>query len=159
MNERRVILGFSGGIDSSAAVSLLRDQGYDITALTLDMTGDRSLLDKAQRRAGELSVPLRVRSVRDTFGREVVDYFTDVAKLLAELAEKTGVGSELILYMLKIVGAGYVIEFACDTAEDAKMTSLANKISIAGKILIFCLTIPVIAELIEVIAALAEYGG
>ncbi len=89
----------------------------------------------------------------------VVDYFTDVAKLLAELAEKTGVGSELILYMLKIVGAGYVIEFACDTAEDAKMTSLANKISIAGKILIFCLTIPVIAELIEVIAALAEYGG
>lgn len=77
MKERRVILGFSGGIDSSAAVSLLRDQGYDVTALTLDMTGDRSLLDKAQRRAGELSVPLRVRSVRDTFGREVVDYFTD----------------------------------------------------------------------------------
>ena len=89
----------------------------------------------------------------------VAEYFTDVAKLLAELAEKTGVGGDLVLYMLKTVGAGYVVEFACDTAEDAKMTSLANKISVAGKILIFCLTIPIIVELVEVIAALAEYGG
>ncbi len=89
----------------------------------------------------------------------VAEYFTDVARLLSELAARTGVSGDLVLYMLKIVGAGYVIEFACDTAEDAKMTSLANKISFAGKLLIFCLTIPIIAELIEVIAALAEYGG
>lgn len=76
MGTKSVILGFSGGIDSSAAVSFLRNDGYDVVALTLDMTGDKTLLDKARRQADRLQVPLRIRSVRSCFEREVVDYFT-----------------------------------------------------------------------------------
>ena len=56
--ERRVLLAFSGGNDSCAAVGILRAQGYEPTLLTLDMTGDRSLLARARRAAEALDTPL-----------------------------------------------------------------------------------------------------
>uniref|UniRef100_UPI003FD7E9A8 tRNA methyl transferase PRC-barrel domain-containing protein n=1 Tax=Alistipes putredinis TaxID=28117 RepID=UPI003FD7E9A8 len=77
MKDNRVLLGFSGGIDSFAAVGLLQAAGYHVTALTLDMRGDSALLEKARLRAGTLGIPWRMRSVRERFEREVVDYFTD----------------------------------------------------------------------------------
>ena len=74
MKDNRVLLGFSGGIDSFAAVGLLQAAGYHVTALTLDMRGDSALLEKARLRAGALGIPWRMRSVRERFEREVVDY-------------------------------------------------------------------------------------
>ena len=77
MKDNRVLLGFSGGIDSFAAVGLLQAAGYHVTALTLDMRGDSALLEKARLRAGALGIPWRMRSVRERFERESVDIFTD----------------------------------------------------------------------------------
>ena len=77
MKDNWVLLGFSGGIDSFAAVGLLQAAGYHVTALTLDMRGDSALLEKARLRAGALGIPWRMRLVRERFEREVVDYFTD----------------------------------------------------------------------------------
>lgn len=73
--ERRVLLAFSGGNDSCAAVGILRAQGYEPTLLTLDMTGDRSLLARARRAAEALDTPLLTADVRTSFTRQVVDYF------------------------------------------------------------------------------------
>ena len=73
MKDNRVLLGFSGGIDSFAAVGLLQAAGYHVTALTLDMRGDSALLEKARLRAGALGIPWRMRSVRERFEREVVE--------------------------------------------------------------------------------------
>ena len=42
-----ILLGFSGGIDSCAAASTLKADGWSVTALTLDMTGDEHLTDEA----------------------------------------------------------------------------------------------------------------
>ena len=74
----------------------------------------------------------------------VIDYFTD----------RTGINATLVGYLVKIVGAGYIIEFACDTAEDAKLPTLANKIALGGKVVIFCLTIPVVTELVNIVISL-----
>ena len=44
-----ILLGFSGGIDSCAAASTLKADGWSVTALTLDMTGNEHLTDEARR--------------------------------------------------------------------------------------------------------------
>ncbi len=41
MDKSRVVLGFSGGIDSVAAVKLLQDKGFKVIALTLGITVHR----------------------------------------------------------------------------------------------------------------------
>lgn len=84
----------------------------------------------------------------------VIDGVTGVTSLLSELAEKTGVGGELVVYLMKIVGAGYIVEFACSAAEEAKMPSLSGGISLAGKVLIVCMTVPLLAELVDVVIGL-----
>ena len=87
----------------------------------------------------------------------VLDGVTGLTDMLTDIAEKTGAGGELVAYLMKVAGAGYIIEFACDTAEDAKLPALANKIAFAGKVVIFCLMLPVVRELINVVVSLSEY--
>lgn len=84
----------------------------------------------------------------------VIDGVTDLTTMLMELAEKTGVGGELIVYLMKIAGAGYIIEFACGAAEEAKMPSLSGSLSLAGKLLLIVMAIPLLAEIIDVILKL-----
>ena len=76
MNElRSVLLGFSGGIDSSAAVEELRQSGYRVVALTLDTTGDENMVATARKQAAQLSVKHYVKDVRADFQQKIIDYF------------------------------------------------------------------------------------
>ncbi len=72
---RSVLLGFSGGIDSSAAVGLLQQQGFEVVALTLDTTGDEELVLQTRMQAAQLSVQHIVKDVSADFSRKIIDYF------------------------------------------------------------------------------------
>ncbi len=74
--DNEILLAFSGGIDSCAAVALLRDWGYRVTALTIDMTGDDELLSVAKKRAAELGVPIHIVDGQDEFRDQIIDNFT-----------------------------------------------------------------------------------
>jgi tRNA-specific 2-thiouridylase len=70
-----VILGFSGGIDSCTAARLLLNEGYEVTALTIECIDDKTLMSKAQQRAEEIGVRWMGYDARDEFKREIIDYF------------------------------------------------------------------------------------
>ena len=46
----KVVLAYSGGLDTSVAIRWLKDQGYDVVALTIDL-GEKKDLDAIQERA------------------------------------------------------------------------------------------------------------
>lgn len=73
----RVVLGFSGGIDSVTAARFLSERGFAITALTLDMTGDAGLVELARSMAAEAGAEHVVKDVRRVFSEEIVDYFVN----------------------------------------------------------------------------------
>lgn len=73
--NKSVILGFSGGIDSTSAVGLLREQGYRVIALTIDTMGDSAMLEKAEQRAKELGVEWYAVDAKAMFERDIIDYF------------------------------------------------------------------------------------
>ena len=74
--SKSVVLGFSGGIDSTTAVELLRRDGYTVAALTLDTVGDETFVQMAKRRAQELDLPLYVVDATQQFSSRIIDYFT-----------------------------------------------------------------------------------
>lgn len=76
-DKRRVLLGFSGGMDSVTAVGRLRDDGYDVEALTIDMIGDEDMICRARCRAEEIGVNWHLCDARREFECEVIDYFVD----------------------------------------------------------------------------------
>ena len=74
-SNRRVLVGMSGGIDSTATCLMLREQGYDIVGLTMWVWGDEPA--DAYQLACSMGIEHHVADVREEFRRTIVRYFID----------------------------------------------------------------------------------
>ena len=76
--NRKVLLGMSGGTDSSVAALLLQDAGYEVTGVTFrfyEKDGSTEYLDDARDLCRRLSVPHIVCDQREAFQATIIDYF------------------------------------------------------------------------------------
>ena len=88
---KKVVVGMSGGVDSSVAAMLLKEQGYDVVGVTMQIWQDEnscrvqenggccgsSAVEDARRVAEVLDIPYYVMDFRGEFQREVIDPFTE----------------------------------------------------------------------------------
>ena len=74
--------------------------------------------------------------------------------VVKSLLEKTGMKTGLLLCVLKVIGVGYLVEFASGICVEAGVKVVADKILFAGKILILIMCLPVFENLIEIIIEL-----
>ncbi|MCM1529608.1 MAG: tRNA 2-thiouridine(34) synthase MnmA [Alistipes sp.] len=94
----RVMVGMSGGVDSSVAALLLREQGYDVTGVTLKMFGDEDIVqaEKESKTCCALNDVLDARSVAYRLGFEHLTFnFKDCfrEKVMKQFAESYIAGS------------------------------------------------------------------
>lgn len=80
--------------------------------------------------------------------------FKPIIELVNNLIDISGINKEYLKIILKIIGIAYLIEFGKSICTDAGESAIANKIEIAGKVVIISLSIPVIASLINVVEEL-----
>lgn len=71
-----------------------------------------------------------------------------------ELVERTGLSEALFAGVLKIIGVGYLTEYSASICSDAGCEFIASKVNLAGKIVIFLMSISIIRALIDVIDTL-----
>lgn len=117
--EKRVLVGMSGGIDSSATCIMLQEQGYEVVGVTMrtwDVASafsspgqeEPDFILEARALAGRLGIEHHVADVREEFKQVIVKYFIDEymqgrtpnpcvmcnplfkERLLCEWADKTG---------------------------------------------------------------------
>ncbi|HJG83551.1 MAG TPA: argininosuccinate synthase, partial [Lacrimispora saccharolytica] len=81
MEKKKVVVGMSGGVDSSVAAWLLKKQGYDVIGVTMQIWQDEepeaveenggccglSAVDDARRVAEDLAIPYYVMNFKKEF--------------------------------------------------------------------------------------------
>lgn len=88
MKRKKVVVGMSGGVDSSVAACLLKEQGYEVIGVTMALWQERavgeetgrecctiSAAEDARRVAQSLDIPHYVMNFSEDFKEHVVDYF------------------------------------------------------------------------------------
>ena len=82
MEKKTVVVGMSGGVDSSVAAYLLKEQGYNVIGVTMQIWQEEesgccglSAIEDARRVAHDLDIPYYVMNFRNEFKDKVVDYF------------------------------------------------------------------------------------
>lgn len=89
--KKKVVVGMSGGVDSSVAAYLLKEQGYDVIGVTMQIWQEEnvfeqscnggccglSAVDDARQVADILEIPYYVMNFRSDFQENVIDYFVN----------------------------------------------------------------------------------
>lgn len=88
--KKKVVLGMSGGVDSSVAAYILQQQGYEVIGITMqvwprdeeyeELEGgccSLSSVNDARRVADVLDIPFYVMNYRDVFEKKVINYFVE----------------------------------------------------------------------------------
>ena len=88
---KKVVVGMSGGVDSSVAAYLLKEAGYEVIGVTMQIWQDEdtctleenggccglSAVEDARRVADSLGIPYYVMNFKNEFRENVIDYFVD----------------------------------------------------------------------------------
>ena len=91
VEKKKVVVGMSGGVDSSVAAYLLKEQGYEVIGVTMQIWQDTerlvqeenggccglSAVDDARRVAADLNIPYYVMNFKNEFKEHVIDYFVE----------------------------------------------------------------------------------
>ncbi|MCI8606691.1 MAG: tRNA 2-thiouridine(34) synthase MnmA [Hungatella sp.] len=89
--RKKVVVGMSGGVDSSVAAWLLKEQGYDVIGVTMQIWQDEErtvqeenggccglgAVEDARKAAWQLGIPHYVMNFKKEFGDHVISYFVD----------------------------------------------------------------------------------
>ncbi len=79
---------------------------------------------------------------------------SQVLDMLYNLTEKSGINSDFLVILLKVIGIAYIVEFGKNICIDSGQSAIATKLEIAGKVSVVVISLPIFSSLISLITNL-----
>lgn len=81
--------------------------------------------------------------------------FSQVSDTINNIIAVSGISTNYIAILLKVIGICLITEFAVNTCKDAGSQSLANNVSLAGKIMVTVTSIPLYNDILDTVLSLS----
>ncbi len=81
----------------------------------------------------------------------LIDSMQSTLAIFANISKLTGIENGLMKILVKIVGVGYLTEFAAGILSDFGSNAVADKVVLGGKITIVVLSLPVLEGLLTMV--------
>lgn len=75
-----------------------------------------------------------------------------IIDMINDLILKSGINKEFFIIIIKVTGISYIIEFGRNICVDAGENAIANKLEVAGKVIIVTLSLPLISALVDTLS-------
>lgn len=77
---------------------------------------------------------------------------------ISDFSRTSGVNTEYISVLVRIIGIAYITEFISEICRDAGENSIASKLEIAGKLTILAMAVPIIISVMDLLKKIAGGG-
>ena len=101
-------------------------------------------------------VPLCVTAGGILIALTAFDYLSESLDFIRKFTEQTNIDKSVIRIIFKAVGIGYIIELTSSSVKDLGFESVADKLILCGKLIIFVMSVPILQSLFDVIIKLVK---
>lgn len=84
------------------------------------------------------------------------EYLYQAFDFINKIVESSGINKDFYKIIFKITAIGYLIEFGADTILDMGLKGLADKLVFAGKVVIFCTSLPIFYAVFNLLVGLVQ---
>ncbi len=82
------------------------------------------------------------------------DYLTESVEFIKSFTEGVGIDNEIIRIIFKIIGIGFLVELTASSVKELGFESVADKLVLCGKIIIFIVSVPILNSTYKIIVSL-----
>ena len=82
---------------------------------------------------------------------KLIPFFSEIFRTIREISSVSGLKTDYIGLVIKVVGIAYIGEFAGELCRDAGETSLAGKVDLGTKAVIMAMALPLLKTILSTI--------
>ena len=82
---------------------------------------------------------------------KLIPFFSEIFRTIREISSVSGLKTDYIGLVIKVVGIAYIGEFAGELCRDAGETSLAGKVDLGTKAVIMVMALPLLKTILSTI--------
>ncbi len=82
------------------------------------------------------------------------DYLSESVEFIRSFTQSTGINSEIVRTVFKIVGIGFMVELTAGSVKELGFDGVADKLVLCGKIILFVVAIPILNSTYKIILSL-----
>lgn len=85
----------------------------------------------------------------------VLSQVSEITETVNKIIAVSGINTNYVVILLKVIGICLVTEFAVNTCKDAGSQSLAGNVALAGKIMVTVTALPLYRDILDTVLSLA----